>query len=230
MSTVATPRKWPGRLAPQSVAAHSFYENGDPYIHYESSGAMDLSACSYEAVENGGVKVSGSAFRHAEDYTVKLEGAVKIGYQAVVIGGMRDPYFIRNLDTWMPEVEAVIEKAVEDILGLHRGKDYKIVVHQYGRNAVMGALEPETSLPREVCLILEFTAGTQEIATKIAEISRQPLLHHPIPEWNGSITSIAYLHNPVPLQRGAVYRFAYNHVALPHDTEEMFRMKIVEIG
>jgi hypothetical protein len=119
---------------------------------------------------------------------------------------------------------------VEDILGLRREKDYKIVIHQYGRNAVMGALEPETELPREVCLILEFTAGTQETATKIAEISRQPLLHHPIPEWNGSITSIAYLHNPVPLQRGAVYRFAYNHVALPHDTEEMFRMKIVEIG
>ncbi len=217
-------------LTPQSVAAHSFYENGDPYIHHESSGAMDLSECRYEAVENGGVKVSGSAFRHADDYTVKLEGAVKIGYQAVVIGGMRDPYFIRNLDTWLPTVEAVTEKAVQDILGLVRNKDYRITVHQYGRNAVMGALEPETEFPREVCLILEFTAPTQETATKIAEISRQPLLHQPIPEWSGSITSIAYLHNPVPLQRGAVYRFAYNHVAVPHDKEEMFRMKIVEIG
>ena len=52
-----------------------------------------------------GSEVSGSAFSHADDYTVKLEGAVKIGYQAVVIGGMRDPYFIRNLDTWLPTVE-----------------------------------------------------------------------------------------------------------------------------
>lgn len=217
-------------VTPQSVAAHSFYENGDPYIHYESSGAMDLSECRYEAVENGGVKVSGSAFRHADDYTVKLEGAVKIGYQAVVIGAMRDPYFIRNLDTWLPTVEGVIEKAVQDILGLQRGKDYTLIFHQYGRNAVMGPLEPETAWPREVCLILEVTAPTQEVATKIAEITRQPLLHQPIPEWSGSITSIAYLHNPVPLERGAVYRFAYNHVALPHDQEEMFRMKTLEIG
>jgi hypothetical protein len=127
-------------VTPQSVAAHSFYENADPYIHYESSGAMDLSECRYEAVENGGVKVSGSAFRPADDYTVKLEGAVKVGYQAVVIGAMRDPYFIRNLDTWLPIVEDVIEKAVQDILGLRREKDYRIIVHQYGRNAVMGPL------------------------------------------------------------------------------------------
>ncbi|MGV6873974.1 acyclic terpene utilization AtuA family protein [Pseudochelatococcus sp. B33] len=217
-------------ITPQSVAAHSFYENGDPYIHYEASGAMDLSECRYEAAENGRVKVSGSAFRHGDDYTIKLEGAVKVGYQAVVIGGMRDPYFIRNLDTWLPTVEGVIENAVRDILGLERDKDYRLVFHQYGRNAVMGALEPETDFPREVCLILEVTAGSQQIATKIAELSRQPLLHQPIPEWNGSITSIAYLHNPVPLERGAVYRFAYNHVALPRDKEEMFRMKIVEIG
>ena len=36
--------------------------------------------------------------------------------------------------------------------------------------------------------------------------------------------------NPVPLQRGAVYRFAYNHVALPHDKEEMFRMRMMDLG
>jgi hypothetical protein len=78
-------------------------------------------------------------------------------------------------------------------------------------------------------------ADSQQTATKIAEISGQPLLHQPIPEWSGSITSIAYLHNPVPLERGAVYRFAYNHVAVNHVTvprhqDEMFRMEIVVIG
>ena len=197
-------------ITPQSVAAHSFYENGDPYIHYEASGAMDLGNSRYEAVENGKVKVSGSAFRHAERYTVKLEGAVMVGYQAVVIGGMRDPYFVRNLDTWLPTVEGVIERAVREKLGLERDKDYRLIFHQYGRNAVMGPLEPETDFPREVGLVLEVTAGSQETATKIAGLCRQPLLHQPIPEWNGSITSIAYLHNPVPLERGAVYRFAYN--------------------
>jgi hypothetical protein len=94
----------------------------------------------------------------------------------------------------------------------------------------MGDREPDTSTPREVGLVLEVTAPTQELATKIADVCRQPLLHHPVPEWSGSITSIAFLHNPVPLERGPVYRFAYNHVALPETTGEMFRTKHVEIG
>lgn len=218
-------------VTPQSVAAHSFYENGDPYIHHEASGHMDLSDCTYTRAEGGGVRVAGSRFHRGEDYCVKLEGAVRVGYQSVVIGGMRDPFFVRHLDTWLPEVRKVIETSVGEIFGgLECGKDYVLTFHQYGRNAVMGDLEPDTSMPREVGLVLEVTAPTQVLATKIADVCRQPLLHHPVPEWSGSITSIAFLHNPVPLERGAVYRFAYNHVALPETTGEMFRIKHIEIG
>ncbi len=35
------------RCTPQSVAAHSFYENGDPYLHAESSGTLDLTHSTY---------------------------------------------------------------------------------------------------------------------------------------------------------------------------------------
>lgn len=219
------------KVTPQSVAAHSFYENSDPYIHHESSGAMDLSDCTYEEAEEGGVRVAGSRFVHADDYTVKLEGAVKVGYQAVVIGGIRDTYFVNHIDTWLAEVTAYIETSVREIFGpLERGKDYSLVFHQYGRNAVMGDKEPETSLPREIGLVLEVTAPTQELASKIAAVCRQPLLHHPVPEWSGSITSIAYLHNPTTLERGPVYRFAYNHVAIPDSKDEMFRIVHKTIG
>ena len=217
-------------VTPQSVAAHSFYENGDPYIHHEASGHMDLSDCTYTRVEGGGVRVAGSRFHRGEDYCVKLEGAVRVGYQSVVIGGMRDPFFVRHLDIWLPEVREVIQTSVREIFALECGTDYHLTFHQYGQNAVMGEREPETSMPREVGLVLEVTAPTQELATKIADVCRQPLLHHPVPEWSGSITSIAYLHNPVPLERGAVYRFAYNHVALPETVGDMFRIRQLEIG
>lgn len=218
------------RITPQSVAAHSFYENGDPYIHVESSGAMDLTNAVYEALEDGRVKVSRSVFHSAAEYTVKLEGAVKVGYQSIVIGGMRDPYFIRNFDTWLLACRNSIESSVADILKLKSERDYTLVFHQYGRNGVMKELEPEQSLPREICLILEVTAPTQELANKIAAISRQPLLHQPIPEWKGSITSIAFLHNPSLLERGPVYRFAFHHVALPRSKTEMYRINHRSIG
>jgi hypothetical protein len=217
-------------VSPQSVAAHSFYENGDPYIHHESSGAMDLSASTYVETSRGVIRVAGSTFLHAEQYSVKLEGAVKVGYQSVIIGAMRDPYFIRNLDTWTSGVLDLIHSQVADILGLGEGRDYQVFLHQVGRNAILGAIEPSKEMPHEVCLVFEATAATQDVARKICEIARQPLLHFPIPEWSGSITSIAFLHNPVPLDRGAVYRFAYNHVALPRTTDEMFRFQVDEVG
>ena len=88
----------------------------------------------------------------------------------------------------------------------------------------MNGLEPQArELPHEVGLVLEATAPTQELAHKLAELCRQPLLHCPIPEWTGSITGFACLHNPAVLDRGRVYRFCLNHVAVPANPTEMFR-------
>lgn len=217
------------KCTPQSVAAHSFYENGDPYLHVESSGTLDLTNSTYEAVDEYSVRIRHSGFTHSKDYTVKLEGAEKVGYQSVVIGGIRDPFFIRNYDTWIEDVRKKVTTSVSEILKLAE-KDYRLDFHAYGLNAVMGKLETETRTPHEIGVVLNVTAPTQALATKIAEISRQPLLHTPIPEWSGSITSIAFLHNPVPLDRGAVYRFCLNHVAIPRTQEEMFRTRVLEIG
>ncbi len=217
------------KCTPQSVAAHSFYENGDPHLHVESSGTLDLTNSTYEAVDEYSVRIRNSGFKHSENYTVKLEGAEKVGYQSVVIGGIRDPYFIRNYDTWIEDVRKKTTTSVSEILKLAE-TDYRLDFHAYGLNAVMGKLETETRTPHEIGIVLNVTASTQDLATKIAEISRQPLLHTPIPEWSGSITSIAFLHNPVPLDRGAVYRFCLNHVAVPRTQEEMFRTRVLEIG
>jgi hypothetical protein len=165
------------RCTPQSVAAHSFYENGDPYLHVESSGTLDLTNSTYEAVEDTTVRIRGSAFTHSPTYTVKLEGAEPVGFQAVIIGGIRDPYFVRQLDTWLAGVRSKITGGVSEILGLGE-PDYRLDFHVYGRNAVMGELEPVTMPAHEVGIVLNVTASTQVMATKIADISRQPLLHH----------------------------------------------------
>ncbi|WP_321845883.1 acyclic terpene utilization AtuA family protein [Paraburkholderia bannensis] len=217
---------------PQSVAAHTLYESSDPYIHHESSGTMDLTSSEFEAVDDVSVRITGSKFVPADTYTVKLEGAELAGYQTIIVGGIRDPYIIRQLDNWLSEVTERIEFSVHQVLGpLESGKDFKIGFHVYGRDAVMGSLEPERdSLPHEVGLVFEATAASQEIATKIAELARQPLLHHPVPEWTGSITGFACLHNPAPVDRGAVYRFNLNHVAIPGHWNEMFELNVVTVG
>src|SRR5262249_51641281 len=89
------------RCTPQSIASHSLYENADPYRHVESGGTIDLSQAQYEALDDRRVRVTASQFMPAETYTVKLEGAEKVGYQSVVIGSIRDPFIIRQIDDWV---------------------------------------------------------------------------------------------------------------------------------
>src|SRR5580700_3332886 len=219
------------RCTPQSVAAHSLYENSDPYMHRECSGTFDLTNATFEAIDSVTVRIQGSEFI-SQPYTVKLEGVELAGYQSIIVGGIRDPYIIRQLDSWLGSVRGYIDESVARVLGDKADKSlYSIIFHTYGINAVMGALEPDPKhLPHEVGIVLEATAPTQEMAHKLAQLSRQPLLHYPIDEWVGSITAFACLHNPAVIDRGPVYRFNLNHVAVPSTPVEMFRTHFIDLG
>jgi hypothetical protein len=220
------------RCTPQSVAAHSLYENVDPFHFTENSGIVDITEATYEAVDPITVRVANSHFQPVDPYTVKLEGAELLGYQSVIIGGIRDPFLLRQLDRWLAHVRMYIEETIARVLGNQAAKeDYHLVFHVYGRDGVMGSLEPEREvISKEVGIVLEATAATQQLATTIAKLSRQPLLHYPIAEWHGATTTFACLHNPAYIERGAVYRFNFHHVVIPHSPLELFRTKYVEIG
>lgn len=219
------------RCTPQSIASHSLYENSDPYLHVESNGTIDLTGSQYKALDNRRVRVTGSSFHPAETYTVKLEGAEKVGYQSVIVGGIRDPFIIRQIDDWVERLHARVHARVAEIYGGKLGRDkYFFNVRVYGKNGVMGALEPVKEITtHELCLLFEVTAPTQEIASAIASVTRHQALHLPIPEWSGLITGVACPYNPAYLERGAVYRFCVNHVVEPDDPYEMFPTEYVNV-
>jgi len=218
------------RCTPQSVAAHSLYENSDPYLHRECSGTFDLTKSTFEAIDDVTVRIRGSEFI-SQPYTVKLEAAALAGYQSIIVGGIRDPYIIGQLDSWLATVRSYIYQSVSHVLGDELDKSsYSLIFHTYGINAVMGSLEPDLKhLPHEVGIVLEATAPTQDLAHKLAQLSRQPLLHYPIRQWAGSITAFACLHNPAVIDRGPVYRFTLNHVAIPSTPVEMFRTHFIDL-
>jgi hypothetical protein len=220
------------RCTPQSIAAHSLYENADPFAIRECSGTIDLTGCRYEAVDERAVRVSGSAFHAAGTYTVKLEGAEKAGYQSIVIGSVRDPYIIRQIDGWIARLDERIHARVAQIYGTQMERSrYHLHTRVYGRDGTMGALEPVKEIrSHELCLIIEVTAPTQELASSIAGIVRHQGLHLPIPEWSGLITALACPYNPAHLERGAVYRFTVNHVVEPDDPFEMFPMRLMDVS
>jgi hypothetical protein len=218
------------RCTPQSIASHSLYENADPFHLVECSGTLDLTASHYEALSERAVKVSGSAFAPAQRYTVKLEGAEKAGYQSILIGSIRDPFIIRQIDDWTTRLKERIHNRVRMVYGAKlTGEQYLLHIRVYGKDGTMGALEPVKEIrSHELCLVFEATAPTQEMASTIAGIIRHQALHLPIPEWSGLITAVACPYNP--LDRGAVYRFNVNHVVEPDEPCEMFPMDLFDVN
>jgi hypothetical protein len=149
------------RCTPQSVAAHTLYENADPFLITEPSGTIDTTAARYEALDARTVRVTGSTFRRANRTTIKLEGAELAGYQTIIIAGVREPYILRQLDGWL---DAMRQRFAERVAEVFRGRvgpdDYTIRVRVYGRDGVMGKLEPRAAeMAHEAGLVFTVTAS-----------------------------------------------------------------------
>ena len=215
---------------PQSVASHTLYENADPFHLYESSGMLDTTDSVYEAVSDRAVKVSNSRWVPAERYTVKLEGAELAGYQSIIIGAIRDPIIIRQLDDWLGRMKERLALRIRDAFdGLEMDEDYSVFFRVYGRDGTMGALEPVTTPAHEVCLIIEVTAPDADLAGELAEVAHHLALHFPVPEWHGLISVLAFPYSPAVLHRGATHRFNLNHVVEPADPYEMFPIEMATV-
>jgi hypothetical protein len=210
------------RCDPASVASHNLYENSTPYKLVEPSGVLNTYAAKYEALSDRAVKVSGSTFKPAQRYTIKLEGAEFAGYQSIIIGSVRDPIILRQFDSWMSGLMQAARDRIAAVFGAGIDSRYKFDVRVFGKNATMGPLESETAIGHEVGLLFQVTAGTQELATALIKSVSHIAVHYPVPEWTGLITSIAYPYSPAEIARGPSYRFNMNHVVEPASPLEMF--------
>jgi ribosome modulation factor len=218
------------RCDPDSVASHNLYENATPYELIEPSGVLDTWAARYEAISDRAVKVSGSTFKPATRYTIKLEGAELAGYQAIIVGSVRDPVILQQLDTWLAGLMQAAKDRIAAVFGADVESRYKLDVRVFGKNATMGPLELEKWTGHEVGLLFQMTAETQELATALMKSVGHIAVHYPVPEWTGLITSIAFPYSPAEIPRGPSYRFNMNHVVEPASPLEMFRIEYDVVG
>ena len=218
------------RCTPQSVASHTLYENADPFLIAEPGGTIDSYGARYEALNDRAVRVRGSAFRRADRVTIKLEGAEFAGYQSVIIAGVREPFILRQLDSWLGAMQAKFAERVKELFDGRVGPgDYAIRVRVYGRDGVMGKLEPRVNeIGHEVGLLFTITSAQETTSMAIAKSFSHFALHFPIPEWRGLISGLAFPFAPAELDKGPVYRFNLNHVVVPDDPLEMFRTEYLE--
>ena len=212
------------RCDPTSVASHNLYENSTPYELVEPSGILNTVNARYEAISDRAVKVSGSTFKHAERYTIKLEGSELAGYQSIVLGSVRDPIILRQFDHWLENLVKAAKDRIRAVMGDSIDNQYRLDIRQFGRNAAMGVLEPDMSIGHEVGLLFQITAPTQKLATALSKSLSHIAVHYPVPEWTGLITSVAFPYSPAEIDKGASYRFNMNHVVEPDSPLEMFRL------
>lgn len=214
------------RCTTTSVAAHTLYEKTNPYILPGPGGVLDLSETTFTQDTERSVRVSGSKFIPSECYTVKLEGAKRVGYRTVSIAGCRDAIMISQIDYI---VEAVRERVADNFKKY--GYDYFLHFNIYGKNGVMGQLEPQKSVePHELGIIIEAVAETQEIANTICGFARSTMLHYGYPGRVATAGNLAFPYSPSDFKAGAVYNFNIYHLLQVDDPLELFTAEIIQVG
>lgn len=216
------------RCSTLSVAAHTLYENGDPFTMREPSGTLDTRTSVYEAVDDRRVRVSGTTFHPADEYTVKLEAAEVVGYRSFALSGIHDPMILRDLDEFLADTRERAYSKVLDATGV-TPDCYKLQFRSYGLNGTMGPLEPVTQPAHEIGLVIDTVAETQELANVVTTYARYLALHQPVPHWTGMVTNLAVPFSPPVVDHGAVYQFSMNHVVAPDSPTEMFRFEHVSV-
>lgn len=195
------------KFTAESAAAHTLYEKSDPYHLPGPGGALDLTECAFKEIGDGMVEVRGSRYAHSTPYRVKLEGARRVGFRALTIAGIRDPIMIESIDS----ILAAVQARVQSFLG--EDADARAFFHVYGKNGVMGALEPiARPAAHELGLVLEVVAPTQERADTVCSLLRSTLLHYGYPGRVATAGNLAFPFSPSDTRAGEVYEFSLYHL------------------
>jgi hypothetical protein len=211
---------------PATVAAHMLYETVNPFTMREPAGTIEVAGASYTALDDRTVRVEGSRFEPAGQYTVKLEGAAVTGYETVSFTGIRDPRILVSLDEWAQLLQKTLAERVADVLGL-AADSWTADLRLYGYNAILGDLDPAPLTPREAGVMLLVSAQHQHTATAISKIANPLLLHLPLPGMT-YLPSFAFATSPAHIDRGAAYEFMLNHVVDVDTPTELFRLELPE--
>jgi hypothetical protein len=211
------------RCTVASVAGHAMYERSNPYYEHFLGGHIDMRDCVYEQLDERTTRVTGPRFVKATELRVKLEGAGKVGERYVGLVGVRDPYTISRIDG----VIAWARNAVRQRFG---DEGYELAYTVYGRDGVMGELEPLRDRPaHELCIVVQGVAPTREMAEEVTMTGSRQLFYARLPEVKGTAGGVAFLIDEV-MPASPAYRWTLNHTMRLKDPLEIFPLHMTEAG
>ncbi len=211
------------RCTVASVSGHAMYERSNPYEEFFAGGKLDMTHCHYEQLDERTTRVTGSRFIPDAQVRVKLEGAGKVGERFVGLCGIRDPYTVAHVDQ-------VIAWAREQVRLRFGDSGYELHYNVYGRNGVMGDLEPLKDKPgHELCVLVQGVAPTAEMAEEVAMIGLRQMFYARLPDVKGTAGSVAFPLDEV-LHASPAYRWTLNHTLPVDDPMALFETRVVTVG
>jgi Domain of unknown function (DUF4387)/Acyclic terpene utilisation family protein AtuA len=155
------------RCTVHSIAAHSLYEEAHPQLQVYPEGILNTEATEFHAKDARVAGIRGSRLvRGSARLSIKLEGARRLGYRKVSL------LYIDPQDTGKIPADLLV----------------------YGRNGVQ--LTPGADPTREMGIIIETTAATQESAMLLAGALRHHLCQFAYPGRRGTAGNIAHPLSP----------------------------------
>lgn len=208
-----------------SVAAHTLYEKTNPYILPGPGGHLDLHATQFVQETDRITRVTGSKFIPSPTYTIKLEGARRIGYRTVSIAGTRDPIMMREIDNIVAGVRARVADNFQKT-----GLQYTLNFTLYGRDGVMGQLEPTPVIDgHELGIIIEAVSETQASADTICAFARSTMLHYGYDGRRATAGNLAFPYSPSDFHAGEVFVFSLYHLIAVDDPCALFPIDYVTL-
>jgi hypothetical protein len=140
-----------------------------------------------------------------------MEGARLTGYRFVAMCGIRDPRMIAELETVQAETRKVIERTFKDSIA---PADYSLIFRNYGKNAVLGPVEPHFTsaatlvASHEIFVLIDVVGKTESIAKTVCGVAKQFFLHLRYPGILCTSGNVAHPFSPDVMPAGAVYEVA----------------------
>lgn len=213
------------KCTPTSVSAHTLYEKSNPYILPGPGGHLDLSGCTFTAESDRRVRVTGSKFVPEAVPSVKLEGAKVAGFRTISICGNRDPIFISQIDSIL---ENVRKRTVDN---LSADFDYQLDFIIYGKDGVMGQLEPNPQVTsHEIGIVIDVVADTQEHSAAACAVARSTMLHYGYPGRIATAGNLAFPFSPSDIKVGEIYVFSVYALLRSKDPLSLFRFTYENVG
>lgn len=207
-----------------SVAGHAMYERTNPYYEYVAGGCLDMSECVYEQYDEKTCQITNAKFVPIDGrIKVKLEGSAFVGKRYMGMAGIRDPYTIKNIDR-------VIEWARSQVAERHAGKEYDLSYRIFGKNGVMGDLEPvKETKSHELLVVVEGVSPDAKLAEEVTLIGTRQIFYARLPEVKGTAGTAAFILDEVtPVSDACTWTM--DHTIEVDDPLELFPIKMIEIG